>query len=391
MLLNELRRHPDKNPRRSTLEELKLAAEQSGVDKDLLFVTFTDINKVGVNPRTKYKTPLGVYAYPYKYVMQRNIVSVPFAERSKYIQLISAENCQAWMIDGPTEYAKIFFGQSHAAHLTDIKILGAAHNEDVFDYMFYYARDKHIYIGEKEHDAWSQIYNVAADELGLVHARKHGKLTAKESLQISAMVTKIIRSMNIDVVVDPGYGVIHENEPCQALFVTPAKIKQITTIKNRAHYEQVLQRTDRESQSWSPGDRLRAKVEKAVALHTRNPAIERSIDKMIGERDGVVFALVQAESYAMVFDTSEKRTAYIKHIDDMVMANFEVALARAGLSETILSTLYNLGAWFKTRMISFETLVKELPSTSSIERMVRHYRLTLGITPPASGDKTDEN
>ena len=44
-----------------------------------LAVTFTEIDKVGINPQTKHKTPLGIYLYPLNYVIERKM-NVPFVK-----------------------------------------------------------------------------------------------------------------------------------------------------------------------------------------------------------------------------------------------------------------------------------------------------------------------
>ena len=38
-----------------------------------LFVTFVSEDKAGINPKSPYDTPLGVYAYPLKFAMEEKI------------------------------------------------------------------------------------------------------------------------------------------------------------------------------------------------------------------------------------------------------------------------------------------------------------------------------
>lgn len=45
------------------------------INEDGVYVTFTEINKVGINPTSEFETPLGIYCYPikeaYKYYVKR--------------------------------------------------------------------------------------------------------------------------------------------------------------------------------------------------------------------------------------------------------------------------------------------------------------------------------
>jgi hypothetical protein len=51
------------------------------------FFQFSDINKLGVNPRSKYNTPMGIYAYPLIRTLldQYKSGSIPFASQRKYV------------------------------------------------------------------------------------------------------------------------------------------------------------------------------------------------------------------------------------------------------------------------------------------------------------------
>jgi len=53
---------------------------------DNLVVSYTSINKIGINPKSQYKTPLGIYFYPLKYVIDMNL-GVPFAGDQPYLNV----------------------------------------------------------------------------------------------------------------------------------------------------------------------------------------------------------------------------------------------------------------------------------------------------------------
>lgn len=56
--LGEARRNPEKNPKVPAIDALKKYK-----DDPSYFITFTSIEKVGLNPKTPYSTPVGLYAY----------------------------------------------------------------------------------------------------------------------------------------------------------------------------------------------------------------------------------------------------------------------------------------------------------------------------------------
>ena len=83
--LFEARRNPTINIRIPSYEELKSLLDSSN-DPDNLYISFTDIEKIGVNPLSEYDTPLGIYCYPikasfryYKVDSTKSLLSLPFA------------------------------------------------------------------------------------------------------------------------------------------------------------------------------------------------------------------------------------------------------------------------------------------------------------------------
>jgi len=51
-----------------------------------LAVTYTAVDKVGLNPKNKYDTPLGIYLYPLDYVIEKKM-NVPFAGDQPHINV----------------------------------------------------------------------------------------------------------------------------------------------------------------------------------------------------------------------------------------------------------------------------------------------------------------
>ena len=71
----------------TNFQKLEKLAEGSDDMRPTAFLHFSDINKLGINPQSHYKTPLGIYAYPNTAYI-RNLFrrgKLPFAQNRKYI------------------------------------------------------------------------------------------------------------------------------------------------------------------------------------------------------------------------------------------------------------------------------------------------------------------
>lgn len=93
MRLNELeaRRNPELNfdgrlnDRRSSAFGYLSQFKPISGDDPTYFVTFTEIPKVGINPQSKYQTPIGIYTYPIvpQIIMGHSKKELPFAGQEK--------------------------------------------------------------------------------------------------------------------------------------------------------------------------------------------------------------------------------------------------------------------------------------------------------------------
>jgi hypothetical protein len=85
--ISEARRNPDQNPRQYALDQLEKYLEQDVY----YYISYTAIDKIGINPRSRYDTPIGIYAYPltmdiYNEMQQAGSSSaVPFAGGNPFI------------------------------------------------------------------------------------------------------------------------------------------------------------------------------------------------------------------------------------------------------------------------------------------------------------------
>lgn len=84
----EKRKNPSKNPTLSAYQQLEQYSKRNDV-----FISFTDLPKLGINPKNEYNTPTGIYTYPLKQVWPemsktKSTHFDTFGEGRPYIQVL---------------------------------------------------------------------------------------------------------------------------------------------------------------------------------------------------------------------------------------------------------------------------------------------------------------
>jgi len=116
--IKEKRRNPDQNPHIGAWDYLIEYKDDPDV-----YISFTEIDKIGINPLSKYNTPVGVYAYPLKefidkyfkgygespidekYTYKHTIGNfAPFAGKAKYINFIRIKDKSNFIEDMYKDY-----------------------------------------------------------------------------------------------------------------------------------------------------------------------------------------------------------------------------------------------------------------------------------------------
>ena len=207
--LIQARKNPEQNPKVAPLEQLKKIYE----DHPNAFVTFTQIPKFGTNPRSVWNTPLGIYAYPIKFVVDRSM-RVQFAATEPYIFVFESVNGNTLNVstdDANTAVDAINRGISSVIPREYQKL--ASHDSTI-------------------KETWQAMYLSIArfirkdPELGWFGANK-------EKGPYGTLARKILRAAGYDSIVDEKHGIIHENEPTQAIFFDISKVKVIDMIRNK--------------------------------------------------------------------------------------------------------------------------------------------------------------
>ena len=295
--ITEARRNPKLNPKLGIVQQL-----EKYKDREDIYISFTGVdknekqpkkgekhlfpkgtNKIGINPKTKFDTPAGVYAYPLK-AMWNNIKgdTIPFASDREYIQVLQVNHPNLIdVVDYTNDMLKtdinklkhLFIEKAHInleKHHNDtianihkhIKVTAEKIKEDEVkkdvisrlkarledeekvknDNQNYYTSEE----GQK--DIEDIINRAAAGAYNNPKAYTASKFfnIMKELSSTLAQVTNnkkqtwewnwLLRKLGYEGFSDKqGTGVIHRNEPIQAFFTSMKHVKHLDSILNKRY------------------------------------------------------------------------------------------------------------------------------------------------------------
>lgn len=271
--ITEKRANAKLNPKVSVNQEIITALNSNtGLIAGITncFVSFTALEKLGINPQSTYDTPIGIYAYPAEYVVKKA------SETSQMVDALP--------FAGEQPFANIFSVKGNIINLKTVS------EDEVTQY--YSSLMKKF----KSSKTIKELIKRAATK------KRTGKqlwtLTWKISNNLSpgkpAIVwNKLFRLLGIDGCVDPGRGIIHENEPTQAVFFSISSIVRNKRVANSYSPSLILSRQNlgmQNSQSTKLSrelDALQASSgEDAVAskLKTLSPTEAKSVINLLSPK-----------------------------------------------------------------------------------------------------------
>jgi hypothetical protein len=235
----EARKNPELNPKVSVNQYIRraydAASQLSNTNLKNLFVSFVAVPKLGINPRSKFNTPLGIYAYPAGYVIVRADDHKPMRHSLPYA--------------GDQPYAAVF---SAGGNIIDIRRMSANDEELYYDKLREFAKrlpkiNSDIYIPDGIAKDWLSILelciklapdrakfkNLPGGRLWYVTYRFSNYYGPQYGQNPIVTWNKLFRSIGIDGVVDEGAGIIHEAEPTQAVFFSLAPLRVLGIVDNK--------------------------------------------------------------------------------------------------------------------------------------------------------------
>jgi len=199
--MGEARRNPEQNPKRSGRLEAAQYLTQAMRDGGNWGVSFTDVNKLGINPRTSFDssavnaaTPAGVYFYPAKYFinMVKEGIQFPFADDAAYLQVFKYEPKNMLVINTATfaDWQRV------------VKILG---------------------VEREAEQGWGASIMLTVDR----YLQENPSKTS-ETWELH----RIFRKLGYDALLDLGMGAIQGNEPYCGVILDTGIIKGKKTFNN---------------------------------------------------------------------------------------------------------------------------------------------------------------
>ncbi len=213
-IISELRRNPQQNQplnQREHLADRLRELGRSGADVTNWAVSMTTVPKLGINPQSKYQTPIGIYFYPARYFLKHAEQGLPFMD--------DASNLQLFRIEGPVlEIDAVTDAQYR--ELTERLVALSAQMRISGPLMRGIVKDSHdgANVQTPGGRLWYIMYRMSGEGTG--SGRAH------------VMWNWLIRQLGYVAVRDSGTGIIHANEPTQGMVVDPRAVQDHQQFKN---------------------------------------------------------------------------------------------------------------------------------------------------------------
>jgi hypothetical protein len=181
------------------LEELKKYIGSDG--EPTHFFTMTEINKVGINPQSRYNTPLGIYAYPLTSEYYNHLIkaSLPFAGNKPYINLFTIKD----NLFNVNDYDRNTLSDD-IEKLRNVVSLDMDTAEKAF-------KEAKLHANNSVAKFWNLTRIISKDSMGW---------------------NALLRKLGYTNFYDPGSSLIHPSEPTQILILDPRIISIVESFLN---------------------------------------------------------------------------------------------------------------------------------------------------------------
>jgi hypothetical protein len=263
MLLSELfeaRANPELNPKKSindVLINIAIRTKDRVAGTTNRFVSFTTVDKLGINPSSEHDTPLGIYAYPIDYVIEltgrdEKMTKLPLAGEAPY--------ANTFKVTGNIINVAKMTGDDARTYYIKIKdyVLGVTGDEQDVATVDQYIRNA---------KTQAKVNNYSGGQFWFVTMMVADMLAERLNKAAPVMWNVLFRQIGIDGAVDmindtDGAEIIHENEPCQAVFFSLGVIIDVERHINKYSHKWIKKRVDigriKREQMMSDVEKLRA-------------------------------------------------------------------------------------------------------------------------------------
>jgi hypothetical protein len=207
---------------------------------DNLFVTFVYQDKVGINPKSIYDTPIGVYTYPLDFIYDEE--DVPFRGEKKPNKIKVLKNKTNKILSNDL---------SDGEYEKKIKqIEKFVEESDKYSYTFKKGLKEYIKRWEdaaRKQTNFGSLWNITRMITMDFYANKNSKDTGPTKNN-PVVWTKLLIDLGYDIVIDYSTGTIHPSEPTQAVFLNPKSYKVVGEefVDTEARYHKTQKNTDKD-------------------------------------------------------------------------------------------------------------------------------------------------
>lgn len=177
-------------------------------DDPNIFISFTDLPKIGMNPMTRYNTPAGIYTYPIQMISDRLKPNMkhdkfadlfPFAAYRKFAFLVRATK--------PITLVQSYSNENLKLDIEKFKKLTNVSDETIASYM------NRATVNTPFGRFWAITY---------FHTINDERPTVSWN--------SLLRKLGFHSILDNGSGIIHPNEPTQAVFLSKSDFEVVEQL-----------------------------------------------------------------------------------------------------------------------------------------------------------------
>lgn len=210
-----------------------------------VFISFTAIDKLGINPNSSYETPIGIYTYPVKFLFENAKewerykhkpigFFVPFAGNSPYVNIVRYVGREDEIIRDINSVSQsevsLYLKRLQDALVEDWRRIPALSQGE-----FAFKTEDHVRREVMEY--WELSKNGSrVNSLGgrLWYVLRLAAKDTDYNNRFPVRWNTIMRNMGLKAIVDLNSGIIHHNEQWQAVFLEKKALKVIDRIENSA-------------------------------------------------------------------------------------------------------------------------------------------------------------
>jgi len=185
-----------------------------------LFVTFVSVDKVGLNPKTPYDTPIGVYSYPLDFIFEEE--DVPFRGETKSSKIKVLKNKTNKILSNDLSDGE--YEKKIKQIETLMKTSGKYTPEIETDPEKYIKRWEQA---ARKNTNFGSLWNVTRMLSMDYYSRKNRRNVPGPTKNNPVAWTKLLLELGYDLAIDEGTGTIHPSEPTRAVFLNPNSYKVI--------------------------------------------------------------------------------------------------------------------------------------------------------------------